>query len=123
MRSLDGLFAEVSAAFQFPYYFGENYAAFSECLGDLSWIKDSRVIMVITRFEEVLADEPIEMPAFGGALRDAVGQYSKPEPTIDKPVRSGFFIILNSKLGVKSVPKEFTEAIGLPEKLSGQIEF
>lgn len=31
-------FYEVSASFQFPYYFGENWPAMDECLCDLEWL-------------------------------------------------------------------------------------
>jgi hypothetical protein len=30
--------AEFAASFQFPYYFGENWPAFDECINDLSWL-------------------------------------------------------------------------------------
>lgn len=38
MLTEDQLFTEVSAALQFPYYFGENWPAFDECLADLEWL-------------------------------------------------------------------------------------
>src|SRR5262249_52404434 len=37
-RTVRAFFDEVSAALQFPYYFGENWAAFDECITDLDWL-------------------------------------------------------------------------------------
>lgn len=34
-RTVSHFFDEISAALQFPYYFGENWAALDECLADL----------------------------------------------------------------------------------------
>ena len=76
MRTLDGLFNEVSAACQFPYYFGENYAALAECLGDLDWLNASRFVLIVSRFSEVLADEPIEMAAFSRTLATGIEEYN-----------------------------------------------
>jgi hypothetical protein len=42
MQTLDALFDEFSAAWQFPYYFGYNWAAFDECLSDLNSSTDNR---------------------------------------------------------------------------------
>jgi len=72
MRGVDGLFDEIAAACQFPWYFGENWPALAECLGDLDWINSSHFVLIITRFPEVLADEQVEVPAFGRALGDAI---------------------------------------------------
>lgn len=38
MRDQDGLFAELSAAWQFPPYFGWNWNALDECINDLDWL-------------------------------------------------------------------------------------
>jgi len=55
MRIVRDLFDELAAACQFPYYFGENWPAFAECLGDLDWMNSLRFVLIITEFEEVLA--------------------------------------------------------------------
>ncbi|NGY75562.1 hypothetical protein F6Y02_01625 [Bacillus megaterium] len=39
---------EWAAALQFPDYFGENWAAFDECLNDLDWLPADRYILFIT---------------------------------------------------------------------------
>jgi hypothetical protein len=38
MQTVQQLFDEFAAALQFPWYFGENWAAFDECLTDLAWL-------------------------------------------------------------------------------------
>jgi RNAse (barnase) inhibitor barstar len=57
MRSVDALFDEVSAALQFPSYFGENWPAFDECLSDMEWLSVSvGIVIVATEPGEVLVD-------------------------------------------------------------------
>jgi Barstar (barnase inhibitor) len=62
MRVCDGrrtrtraeLFAEFATAFQFPYYFGQNWNAFIDCLGELRWMYGRAYLVCITRFDEVM---------------------------------------------------------------------
>jgi hypothetical protein len=57
MRTLQGLFDEFAAAFQFPWYFGENADAFDECLADLGWLPPQEgYVIVISDPGEVLAE-------------------------------------------------------------------
>ena len=56
-RTLEALFDEFAAAFQFPYYFGENWAAFRDCITDLDWLPfRPGVVVVIYGAEQVLQD-------------------------------------------------------------------
>lgn len=59
MRTFQGLFDEFGAALQFPDYFGENWAAFDECLTDLDWLgyEVSGYVIVVSHASELLADE------------------------------------------------------------------
>lgn len=59
MKTLDSLFNEFSAALQFPFYFGENWAAFDECLADLDWLPGDAFVILITAAEQMLRDEPV----------------------------------------------------------------
>lgn len=61
MRTAMALFDEFGAAMQFPDYFGENWPALDECLSDLSWMPGKAYAVVVTRAEQVLREEPIEM--------------------------------------------------------------
>ena len=61
MSTWQGVFDEFAAALQFPMYFGENFDAFAECIGDLGWLpRQSGYVIVITEPDEVLADAGAE---------------------------------------------------------------
>jgi len=55
MARLPSLYDEFAAALQFPYYFGENWNAFSECIRDLEWMPGDVYVFVITDAKNVLA--------------------------------------------------------------------
>jgi hypothetical protein len=57
-RSLDAFFDEAAAALQFPYYFGENWPAFDECITDLEWLPASAYLIVISNAHLLLEAEP-----------------------------------------------------------------
>lgn len=56
MLTISSLFNEFSAALQFPYYFGENWGAFDECLNDLDWLSGDAFILVIMDAEKTLTE-------------------------------------------------------------------
>ena len=60
MKTVDDLFREFSAAFQFPSYFGENWSALSECLSDLDWLSGDNYIIGINDIQDLLIDEKKE---------------------------------------------------------------
>ena len=51
-------FDECAAAWQFPYYFGENWDAFEECLTDLQWLLAEAYVFCVTRAVHLLEKEP-----------------------------------------------------------------
>lgn len=64
MKTFQDLFDEFSAALQFPYYFGENWNAFAECITDLEWLPGSEYIIVISDANKLLRDDsPEQMEA------------------------------------------------------------
>lgn len=79
-RNLPALFDEFAAALQFPYYFGENWPAFDECLADLDWISpDSGLVILILDADQVLADGSSEdMNVLIQAISNAHSTYSEP---------------------------------------------
>lgn len=57
MSNIDGLHNEFGAALQFPWYYGENWAAFDECINDLDWMPADFYVLIVTDAEEVLSKE------------------------------------------------------------------
>jgi len=51
-----GLMQEWGAALQFPYYFGENWDAFEECVNDLEWLPARSYIFAVTDAERLLPE-------------------------------------------------------------------
>lgn len=80
MRSTAALMDEVSAALQFPYYFGENWAALDECLADMEWLMPSKGLVLVVRDADlVLCEEEVEeLESFVAALRNASDEYAEP---------------------------------------------
>lgn len=64
------LFQEFAAALQFPYYFGENWDAFDECISDLNWLDAERCSIAITNCDQLLA-ESTYCDVFFKLLKDA----------------------------------------------------
>jgi hypothetical protein len=114
MRTVNGLFDEMAAACQFPYYFGENWAAFAECLGDLDWMNSTRFVLAITEFDEILADEAKEQGAFGRALGNAIDAFNR-EKGNPETQDSLFQILINRKLRFEG---PIIDEIGSPTILS-----
>ncbi|WP_054815701.1 barstar family protein [Nocardia arizonensis] len=79
MRGVGGVFDEFAAAFQFPYYFGENKDAFDECLRDLDDFLGAApgYVAVVRNSSALLADEPRERDWFAGAMRDCADYWAK----------------------------------------------
>ncbi|MER6971121.1 barstar family protein [Nocardioides sp. NPDC000445] len=80
MRTEDQFFNEVSAALQFPYYFGENWPAFDECLADLKWLpRGTGYVFVVYEADQVLADAPSQAFAtFEKVIHRACDEFSEP---------------------------------------------
>ena len=53
----DAFFNEISASFQFPYYYGENWPATDECLCDLEWLNPTRIFVVVDDFSCMFSEQ------------------------------------------------------------------
>ena len=80
MSRFAGLMDEFSAALQFPYYFGENWSAFQECLGDMDWLPPGAgLVIVVTGASSVLTDDsPAELRTLVHTLVGAAAKYAEP---------------------------------------------
>ena len=57
-KTEDDFLIEVSASFQFPSYYGENWPAFDECICDLEWLKFSKIFVLFDDFSMAFRDQP-----------------------------------------------------------------
>lgn len=104
MRSTKAMMAELSAALQFPYYFGANWAALDECLSDMEWLLPTvGIVLVVRDSAEVLVDEEIaELVAFIRVLANASNAYASPVEQgewWDRPA-VGFHVVLQTSAEV-----------------------
>lgn len=104
MHTVQGLFDEIAAALQFPYYFGENWAAFDECLSDLDWLSVSNpVVIVVYDADQVLLDaHPSEFETFAEILRRASSELGNPiedGESWDRPALA-FHLVLHLPSGI-----------------------
>jgi hypothetical protein len=76
MSTADGVFREFSAALQFPWYFGQNWSAFNDCLSDLSWINFTGLIVVIFDADRVLDEDQDDMKTLVHRLVNAHAVFS-----------------------------------------------
>ena len=111
MTTVDGVFAEFAAAFQFPWYFGHNWDALDECLTDLDWLPPfDRITVVILSANDVLRDDPEPPAKLLSALEDCGRAWRDPSlRDINATAVVEFEVVLNgdwshSIAHVKSVP-------------------
>ena len=72
------LFCELSAALQFPHYFGENWDAFADCLQDLAWIEQGSVVIVFTDADKLLKSaKAAEVETFKNVIADATAYWNE----------------------------------------------
>lgn len=58
IRDAAGLFDACSDSLQFPAYFGNNWDALQDCLGDLSWLPASGRVLLWDRYGMLAASDP-----------------------------------------------------------------
>lgn len=58
------LFREFASALQFPFYFGYNWHAFSDCLSDMEWNPANHYLIIIFDAHYLLVDSRSERTLF-----------------------------------------------------------
>jgi hypothetical protein len=72
MPSSAAVLDEFAAAFQFPWYFGDNWDAFDECIADLEWLpRGVGWLVVINHPADVLCLEPERLSTLAEILAAA----------------------------------------------------
>jgi RNAse (barnase) inhibitor barstar len=76
LRTQHDLFKEISQKLNFPSYFGYNMDALSDCLRDLSWICNYKVVIVHSDVPNI---EVHELRTYLEVLDDAVSDWNGDE--------------------------------------------
>lgn len=98
MTTRQEMFDEFAAALQFPYYFGNNWAAFDECLADLAWLPASGYVLTIFDCGELLPGDTAQLDELLEVLERTCVEWSTPIASGEAWDRSAvpFHIILHS---------------------------
>jgi len=96
MRTLQGLFDEISAALQFPAFFGENWDALDDCLNDLDWLPVGPCTLLMLDTQHILdRAEPADRAALAEILKGTAEAWNGSRP---------FHVILHRAEGANLPP-------------------
>ncbi|MFV2104658.1 barstar family protein [Micromonospora sp. LOL_024] len=76
MRTVEALFAEFVRELRFPEYFGWNWAAFAECITELSGCPARAYLLVIERADLLLGDSPADREIFFRLIKDVSSEWA-----------------------------------------------
>lgn len=101
MITQQALFDEFAAAYQFPFYFGENWNAFHDCINDLAWLPAARHLTVIMGAEAVLSASRERFRALVETLDRAGREWSESSAATRPwaPQPRPFHVILQAESG------------------------
>jgi RNAse (barnase) inhibitor barstar len=119
MKKLQPLYDECAAALQFPYYFGENWNAFFDCITDLSWMPGEGYILMITDSAALLSEENGEqLDALINVFQEAGELWSQPVETTEAWARPAvaFHVIFQCDEADKTDLVSRLEAVKAPLK-------
>ena len=73
----ESFFAEISASFQFPGYFGNNWNALHDCLSNLGWLKFTKIFIAFDDFEIVFRGDEEGKRLLSSAFTNMVKWWSE----------------------------------------------
>jgi hypothetical protein len=77
MATLEALFREYVREFSFPEYLGWNWPAFDEGMTDLEWLPAKRYLTIVEHADDLLQEEPGELPTYLRQLADIGRHWSR----------------------------------------------
>lgn len=125
MRTVSGLFDEFAAALQLPLYFGENWAAFDECIAELETLPAGEgYVVTITEPEQVLADEDAAaLNSFARSLAAAAEEWGRPVELgewWDRPAVPFHVVLVGESAEVDSAARRWSSAGTAPMVFGGR---
>jgi hypothetical protein len=107
----EAFFDESAAALQFPYYFGENWDAYFDCIRDLSWLRADALVVCISDANRLLEAAPSDqLERFVAVMNDTATSWNKPEK--GHPAKP-FHLVLQVAPGEEAALTERVQAAGM----------
>lgn len=108
------LFQEFAASLQFPYYFGQNWDGFDECLSDLEWLPARTYILVISSADRLLMSANQDLHIFCNVVSDATTELAHPSASSpqSRPV-ARLIVVLQVDQSILSQTQQRFSAAGL----------
>jgi uncharacterized membrane protein len=97
LSTKEAVLDRIAAALKFPESFGRNWDALDECLADLSWIPEKRI--VIFHPDLPLAGHPTDLKTYVSCLGDAVGDWKSKGRTVEAVFPPSLKEVLVSAMG------------------------
>lgn len=116
-NTIDDFFNEFAMAFEFPDYFGYNWAAFDECINDLDWLSCDAYLLLLTDIDKLLASSEKNFKTLIETLVRTVDEWTKGRNYDSFPTPPTPFHI------VFQCTKEMEENVKLKLQQSGLNEF
>jgi RNAse (barnase) inhibitor barstar len=109
-KTVAAFFDECAAALQFPYYFGENWDAFHDCLTDLRWLRAEALVLCFVDADQLLDKATAEqVENFAKVIEEAVRHWNQPaQPRTPTP----FHVVFHDPPGGEAIRKRW-QAAGL----------
>lgn len=121
MAEVDKLMDEFAASLQFPYYFGENWPAFQECIEDMDWLPVGEgYVVAISDAPDVLSNAP------AAELSVLIRSFAQARATYSSPVADGewwdrpalpFHVVLQADSDLSKALKRWQDAGALLKPL------
>lgn len=107
-------FKEISAALQFPLYFGYGgWPSFNECITELDWVPSKWYVILISDASSMLVSEPAnEFENLITVLKQAHETWAAPDPIVSpqRPPAAFHMVFQCSREEVDSFSKRLKEA-------------
>ena len=125
LRTPASIFEEFAKALQFPQYFGRNWDALEECLGDIyNWLRREVVVIVLSHPASILPENSKDFQTFLGVLSRAAEWISdeiSDEGALNRPGISMHFLVLSEAIDFDSTAKRVADA-DFPQRTIGVID-
>lgn len=79
----EAFFNEISASFQFPSYFGQNWNALNDCLRDLDWLCFKKIFIVIDDYSMIYQGDSEGRSLLLKSLEIMVSYWQKEEMEVE----------------------------------------